>query len=318
MGRACAVEFARRGDQVALLARGDVGLASAADDVRAAGGRALPVEVDVSDFNELDAAAARVENELGEIDVWVNVAFSSVFAPFDEIKPDEFQRATEVTYLGYVWGTMAALRRMRPRDRGTVVQVGSALAYRGIPLQSPYCGAKHAIQGFNEALRCELLHDRSGVRNTMVQLPAVNTPQFSWLLTRLPRHAQPVAPIYQPELVARAIAYAADHPGRREYWVGASTAATLIANAIAPGLLDRYLARTGFQSQQTDQSQDPHSRANLWEPADRTADYGAHGEFDDQAHFHDPQVWASQHHGLLYAAAGAVVGGALATWRRLR
>jgi hypothetical protein len=207
---------------------------------------------------------------------------------------------------------------MRPRDRGTIVQVGSALAYRGIPLQSAYCGAKHAIQGFHEALRCELMHDKSGVHVTMVQLPAVNTPQFSWLLSRLPRHAQPVPPIYQPELAARAVAFAADHPRRREYWVGASTAATLVANAIAPGLLDRYLARTGFKAQQTGQRQPPHAPANLWRPADRAEDFGAHGEFDDSAHEHDPQVWASHHHGALALTSAAVAAGAAALWRRLR
>ena len=196
-------------------------------------------------------------HELGPIDVWVNVAFTSVFAPFEQIHPEEYRRVTEVSYLGYVYGTMAALQQMKPRDRGTIVQVGSALAYRGIPLQTAYCGAKHAIQGFHEALRCELLHEKSNVHVTMVQMPAVNTPQFSWVLSRLPHHAQPVPPIYQPEVAARGVLYAADHPQRREYWVGASTAATLAANAIAPGLLDRYLGETGFASQQTEQTQRP-------------------------------------------------------------
>ncbi len=203
------------------------------------------------------AAAQRVESELGPIDVWVNVAFSSVFAPFWEVSAEEYRRATEVSYLGYVYGTMAALRHMRERNRGTIVHVGSALAYRGIPLQSAYCGAKHAIQGFHESLRCELLHEKSGVHVTMVQMPAVNTPQFSWVLTRLPRHPQPVAPIYQPEVAARAVLRAAARPKRREYWVGTSTALTLAANAVAPGLLDRYLARTGFDSQQTKKPRGP-------------------------------------------------------------
>jgi hypothetical protein len=213
---------------------------------------------------------------------------------------------------------------MKPRNRGTIVQVGSALAYRGIPLQSAYCGAKHAIQGFNESLRCELLHERSGVHVTMVQMPAVNTPQFSWVLSRLPRHAQPVPPIYQPEVAARAVLHAADHPRRREYWVGGSTAATLIANAVAPGLLDRYLARTGFDSQQTDQRKDPNQPANLWKPADGTDghDFGAHGVFDDEATDRSGQLWASQHHGVTATAAAttAVLGGAVAvaTWRRVR
>ncbi|MGI8533216.1 MAG: SDR family oxidoreductase, partial [Geodermatophilaceae bacterium] len=243
------------------------------------------------------------------IDVWVNVAFTSVFAPFDQIKPEEYRRVTEVSYLGYVYGTMAALKHMKPRDRGTIVQVGSALAYRGIPLQSAYCGAKHAIQGFNEALRCELLHEHSGVSVTMVQMPAVNTPQFSWVLSRLPRHAQPVPPIYQPEFAARGVLFAADHPRRREYWVGSSTVGTLAANAIAPGLLDRYLGRTGFGSQQTSQQRDPNAPVNLWEPADGAdgKDFGAHGAFDAKAHASDPQLWASHHHGALGATAGLAV-----------
>src|SRR3954471_8610183 len=282
IGRATARAFARQGANVALLARGETGLDAAAEDVRAAGGTPLAIPVDVADSEAVFAAAQRVEDEFGPIDVWVNVAFSSVFARFDDIKPEEFRRATEVTYLGYVWSTMAALRHMKPRNRGAVVQVGSALAYRGIPLQTAYCGSKHAIQGFHESLRCELLHEKSGVRVTMVQMPAVNTPQFSWLLTRLPHHAQPVAPIYQPELAARAVVYAAEHPQRREYWVGSSTAGTLLANAVAPGLLDRYLARTGFKSQQTDQKRDPDEPGNLWHPVDdeRGPDEGAHGDFD--------------------------------------
>src|SRR6266511_2378779 len=223
VGRAVARSFGARGDRVALLARGVDGLAGAARDVETAGGTALPLAVDVADHAAVDAAATHIEAELGPIDVWINDAFTSVFAPFTEIAPEEFKRVTEVTYLGYVHGTRAALRRMLPRDRGTIVQVGSALAYRGIPLQSAYCGAKHAIQGFHEAVRCELLHDKSSVQVTMVQLPAVNTPQFDWVLSRLRHRAQPVPPIYQPEVAARGIVYAADHPGRREYWVGCST-----------------------------------------------------------------------------------------------
>src|SRR3954468_4875468 len=311
IGRATAIAFGARGAAVALLARGEMGLAGAAEEVEAAGGRALVVPVDVADPDAVEQAAATVEEQLGAIDVWVNAAFSSVFAPFSEISAKEFARVTQVTYLGYVHGTMAALSRMRARDRGTIVQVGSALAYRGIPLQTAYCGSKHAIQGFSESLRCELLHEKSGVRVTMVQMPAVNTPQFSWLLTRLPHHAQPVAPIYQPALAARAVVYAAEHPQRREYWVGSSTAGTLIANAVAPGLLDRYLARTGFKGQQTDQPQDPDAPENLWEPVDgrRGDDYGAHGEFDGRAHQHDPQVWASQHHGAVAAGLPGRAGG---------
>ncbi|WP_344915434.1 SDR family oxidoreductase [Streptosporangium oxazolinicum] len=318
IGRATARRFAARGDAVALIARGADGLEGAAREVREAGGEALAIVADTADHDRIDAAAGRAEDELGPIDVWVNVAFASVFAPFTEITPEEFRRATEVTYLGFVNGTRAALRRMLPRDHGVIVQVGSALAYRGIPLQSAYCGAKHAIQGFNESLRCELLHDRSGVQVTMVQMPAVNTPQFDWVLSRLSGHPQPVPPIYQPEIPADAILYAAEHPRRREYWVGVSTAATLLANAVIPGLLDRYLAWTGYESQQTTDvtHRDP---PNLWRPADDEpgTDEGAHGSFDHRAIAHSPQLWASQHHGLLAAASALTAVGALA-WARGR
>jgi NAD(P)-dependent dehydrogenase (short-subunit alcohol dehydrogenase family) len=318
IGRAVARQLAARGDAVALLARGAEGLAGAAEDVRAAGGTPLPIEVDVSDFAAVDAAAERVEKELGPIDLWVNNAFSSVFARFSEIGMDEFTRTTEVTYLGYVYGTRAALSRMLPRDRGAIVQVGSSLAYRGIPLQSAYCGAKHAIQGFSESLRVELLHDKSNVHVTSVLMPAVNTPQFGWVLSRLPQKAQPVAPIYQPEIAAKAVLYAAEHPRRREYWVGGSTVGTMLANAVAPGLLDRYLARTGFDGQQTGEKRDPDQPVNLWEPVDGRGgtDAGAHGDFDDQAHSRSPQLWASQHHGLV--AAGAAVLAGAAGWALLR
>jgi NAD(P)-dependent dehydrogenase (short-subunit alcohol dehydrogenase family) len=307
IGRASAIAFGRQGDTVALLARGDAGLAAAVKDVEAAGGRALAIPVDVADAEALDAAAERVETELGPISVWVNVAFTSVFAPFHEIKADEYKRVTEVTYLGYVYGTMAALKRMRQRDRGTIVQIGSALAYRGIPLQSAYCGAKHAIQGFNESLRCELLHEGSHIRTTMVQMPAVNTPQFSWVLSRLPRHAQPVPPIYQPEVAAQAVTYAADHPRRREYWVGGSTAITIMGNAVVPGVGDWYLSKTGYSSQQTDEPHDPDQPVNLWEPADAEKDFGAHGVFDAKSTDSSVQMWASQHHGLVAALAAAGV-----------
>jgi NAD(P)-dependent dehydrogenase (short-subunit alcohol dehydrogenase family) len=319
IGRAVAVAFGRRGATVGLVARGQTGLQAAARDVERAGGRAVVLPTDVADSEQVAAAVDRFESEAGPIDVWVNVAFSSVFAPFDQISPEEFRRTTEVSYLGYVYATRAVLPRMKARDRGAIVQVGSALAYRGIPLQTAYCGAKHAIQGFHEALRCELLHERSGVRVTMVQMPAVNTPQFSWVLTRLPRSPQPVPPIYQPETVAAMVLHAADHPRRREYWVGSSTAATLAANALVPGLLDRYLARTGFDSQQTNRPHDPDAPANLFRPADDEggADFGAHGAFDDRAHTRDPQLWASRHHGTLAAAGGAALAG-LAVLRRSR
>ena len=234
--------------------------------------------------------------------------------------PAEYKRVTEVSYLGYVYGTMAALSRMLPRDAGTIVQVGSALAYRGIPLQSAYCGAKHAIQGFHESLRCELLHDKSNVHVTMVQMPAVNTPQFDWVLSRLPKPAQPVPPIYQPEVAARGVLYAADYPRRREYWVGGTTAGTLAANAIAPGLLDRYLARTGFSSQQDNRPESPSRPVNLWEPADGPGghDYTAHGSFGDESKPRSAQLWASQHHGLLGGAAAAAAGATVTAVSALR
>jgi NAD(P)-dependent dehydrogenase (short-subunit alcohol dehydrogenase family) len=317
IGRACARKFAAQGDTVALLARGGTGLAAAAEDVERLGGHALPIETDVADYAQVSAAAARVESELGPMDVWVNDAFTNVFAKFTDIDPDEFRRVTEVSYLGFVHGTRAALEYMLKRDRGAIVQVGSALAYRGIPLQSAYCGAKHAIQGFNESLRCELLHDRSNVHVTMVQMPAVNTPQFGWVRSRLPQRAQPVPPIYEPEVAADAVAYAADHPQRREYWVGGSTALTLAANAVAPGLLDRYLARTGFSSQETGQGRPASQPDNLEHPADAGTDFGAHGSFDDRAHPRSAQLWASQHHGLV-AAAGAAAAAGLAWAIRAR
>ncbi|HET9139479.1 SDR family oxidoreductase [Actinophytocola sp.] len=312
VGRAVAREFARRGDRVALLARGEAGLAGAAADVTAAGGVALPIEVDVADADAVDAAAARVERELGPIDVWVNNAFSSVFAPFTEISAAELRRTTEVTYLGIAYGTKAALDRMLPRDKGTVVLVGSALSRRGIPLQSAYCAAKHAIYGLYESVRCELLHERSQVRITMVQLPAVNTPQFDWLRSKLRWQAQPVPPIYQPEVAARAIVYAADHPRHREYHIGVSTVLTVAGNKVVPGLLDRYLARTGYSSQHTEQRHDADAPGNLWQPADDApgTDQGAHGRFDRRAHEHSPLLWARQHRAALTAAtAGAVAAG---------
>jgi NAD(P)-dependent dehydrogenase (short-subunit alcohol dehydrogenase family) len=323
IGRATATAFGQRGATVALLARGEAGLEGAKRDVEDGGGRALAIPTDTADHEQVEAAAARVEEELGPIDVWVNVAFTSVFAPFWQISPEEFTRVTQVSYLGFVYGTMSALKRMKPRDRGTIVQVGSALAYRGIPLQSAYCGSKHAIQGFNESLRCELLHEHTNVHVTMVQMPGVNTPQFRWVLSRLPNKAQPVPPIYQPEIPAKAVLYAADHPERREYWVGGSTVGTLIANKFAAGVLDRYLARTGFSSQQTKEKRDPDRPVNLWEPADSDRDYGAHGAFDDQSTNRSYQLWASQHHGLLAtlglagtAAVGALATGALTSRRR--
>jgi NAD(P)-dependent dehydrogenase (short-subunit alcohol dehydrogenase family) len=312
IARATARLYGARGANVGLIARGQAGLDGAAQDVIEAGGQALTVPTDVADHAQVEKAATEIEAQFGPIDVWINVAFASVFAPFAEITPDEFRRVTEVSYLGFVHGTMAALSRMRPRGAGTIVQVGSALSERAIPLQSAYCGAKHAINGFTESLRCELLHEGSDVHVTVVQMPAVNTPQFSWVLSRLPRHPQPVPPIYQPEVAARGVLYAADHPERKQYWVGGSTAATLLAQKVAPALLDRYLARTGFDSQQTKQEVPAGSRPdNLFDPVDRPegSDHGAHGAFDDQAHQRSVQLWMSHHPGLTGAvAAGAAVG----------
>ncbi len=309
VGRAAAVAFGTEGASVALLARGNEGLEAAVKEVERAGGTALAVPTDVAEAAQVEGAADRAERELGPIEVWVNDAMTSVFAPLWEIEPDEFRRVTDVTYHGVVYGSMAALRRMRSRGRGAIVQVGSALAYRGIPLQSAYCGAKHAIQGFSDSLRAELFHDRSGVHVTMVQMPALNTPQFDWVKTALTHRAQPVPPIYDPEVAGRAILYAALHPQRREYWVGATTAATIMANTVIPGALDRYLGRTGFSSQQTDEPEDPNRPFNLWEPVDRETDHGAHGRFDDQAHPRSLQWWWTTHRALV--AAGAAVAGGL-------
>jgi NAD(P)-dependent dehydrogenase (short-subunit alcohol dehydrogenase family) len=316
IGRATAASFGARGAKVGLIARGKLGLEGVTHDVQRAGGQALAIEADMADFDQVNAAATRLEEAFGPIDVWINVAFSSVFAPFSQIEPDEFRRVTEVSYLGFVYGTRVALDRMKPRGHGTIVQVGSALSYRGIPLQSAYCGAKHAINGFTESVRTELLHEKSGVHITIVQMPAVNTPQFSWVLSRLPNHPQPVPPIYQPEVAARGVVYAADHPTRKQYWVGWSTAATITAQKFAAPLLDRYLARTGYKSQQTNEPVDPGRPSNLWQPVDGPSgqDFGAHGVFDDQAHSNSGQMWASQH--VRIAGAFAVTLGSLAARAR--
>ena len=304
VGRATVRELARRGARLGLIARGADGLAGAQADVEAAGSPALAVPTDVADAAQVDAAAEAIEQELGAIDVWINDAMVSVFAPFWEIEPDEYRRATEVTYLGAVYGTMAAVRRMRTRNAGAIVQVGSALAYRGIPLQSAYCGAKHAMQGFTESLRCELFHERSDIKVTMVQLPALNTPQFEVVRSRLARKAQPVPPIYQPEVAARAIAWAAEGHDRREVWVGGSTAITIAANKFAAGLGDRYLGRTGFDSQQANEPADPSRPDNLFEPV--PGDRGAHGRFDDSAHRWSMQLLTATRRRALLAAAGII------------
>jgi NAD(P)-dependent dehydrogenase (short-subunit alcohol dehydrogenase family) len=320
VGRATAREFARRGACVGLLARGMDGLDAAQREVESLGGTATALSVDVADAGQVEAAAATIEAELGPIATWVNNAMVSVFSPGVEMTAEEYRRVTEVTYLGTVHGTLSALRRMRARNRGTIIQVGSALAYRGIPLQSAYCAAKHAVQGFTESLRCELLHDHSRVRLTMVQLPALNTPQFGWVKSRLPRKPQPVPPIYQPEVAARAIVWASDHD-RRELNVALPTVITIAGNKIAPGLGDWYLGKTGFDSQQTDEAVEPDRRDNLWEPV--PGDHGAHGTFTDRAFTTSPVLWASMHRAALFGIAGGVAAALLArrktssgpTWR---
>ncbi len=309
VGRATAHAFARSGADVALLARGETSLRAAAAECEAHGVTALPIVCDVSDAAAVEAAAARAEAELGPLDVWVNNAMVGALSRFQDMEVDEFQRITDVTYHGYVHGTRAALKRMVPRDRGVVVQVGSSLAYRGIPLQSAYCGAKHAIQGFTEAVRCELLHDRSKVHLTMVQLPAINTPQFGQVRNRMPRHPLPVPPIYQPEVAADGIVWAATHR-RREVWVGASTPAVIVGNALLPTAADHFLAETGFDGQQADLPPDP-GPDYLFEP--RPGDHGTRGRFGHLARDSSAQLeltklvpdWAL---GMLSAAAGRIAG----------
>src|SRR5919106_5478568 len=313
VGRATAHAFARQGANIGLLGRGRDGLEGAQRDVETLGGRAIVLPTDVADAEQVAQAAEMVEREFGPIDVWINNAMVSVFSPVKEMMPDEYKRVTEVTYLGVVYGTLAALRRMLPRDRGVIIQVGSALAYRGIPLQSAYCAAKHAIQGFCESLRAELLHDGSNVKVTMVQMPALNTPQFGWVKSRLPRKAQPVPPIFQPEVAAEAIYFAAYHP-RREFYVGLPSIKAIVANRIAPGLLDRILARTGYESQQYDGPEDPNRPNNLWEPV--PGDHGAHGDFDARAKTFSPQFWTSEHRTWLAVGAMALlVSGLIALFK---
>jgi NAD(P)-dependent dehydrogenase (short-subunit alcohol dehydrogenase family) len=317
IGRAVAREFARHGAAVGLLARGQAGLDAVAQEVRELGGTPCAVPTDVAEFDQVQAAARTIEEQLGPIDIWVNNAMTTVFAFLDDIDPHEYERATRVTYLGAVWGTKVALERMLPRDRGTIVLVGSALAYRGIPLQAPYCGAKHAMKGMFESLRCELRNRGSNVHATMVQLPGLNTPQFDHCLSKMPRHPMPVPPIYQPEVPARAIYWAA-HNRRRELYVGFSTVYTIIGNKLAPWLAERYLARTAVDGQQTDQPFDGTATANLFEPTDESRDEGAHGDFDDQAHPRSPQAWLTRHRLGSGLAAASVAAGATAALLRNR
>jgi len=308
LGRAIAREFGSHGAQVALLARGIDGLNAAKREIEAAGGRALVLPTDVADAKAVEEAAEAVEDQLGPIDIWVNNAMASVFSPIKEMLPEEYKRVTEVTYLGAVYGTLAALKRMLPRDRGTIVQVGSALAYRSIPLQSAYCAAKHAMAGFTDSLRCELIHDDSHVHITMVHMPALNTPQFGWVKSRLKRKAQPVPPIFQPEVGARAVYWAAHHD-RREIYVGGPTVEAIVGNKVAPSALDHYLGKTGYDSQQTNEPEDPNRPNNLWQPV--AGDHGAHGTFDDRAHPHSYELWADLHR--LWIGIGAAATAGLAT-----
>ncbi|GAA4447716.1 SDR family oxidoreductase [Novipirellula rosea] len=324
IGRAAVRHFAKQGYDVGLIARGEQGLLAAADEVRRFGGRACHVVCDVADAEAVESAAAQIESELGLIDVWVNNAMVSVFSPVAEMEPHEYKRVTEVSYLGYVYGTLAALRRMRRRDHGTIVQVGSALAYRSIPLQSAYCAAKHAIVGFTDSLRCELIHDQSNVHVTVVHMPAVNTPQFEWVKSRLPNKSQPVPPIFQPEVAADAIFFAAHHR-RREVWVARSAIGSILAQKFVPGLLDHYLAKNGFKSQQTEDRKDPDQPDNLYAPVDdhQGGDFGAHGSFDDQASDQSPMLTLVQampgRHPLaslaMFAAAGVMAGRILSSSR---
>jgi short-subunit dehydrogenase len=281
LGRAVAREFGSHGAKVGLIARGIAGLEAAKREIESAGGTAMVVPLDVADANAIENAAASIEHQFGPIDIWVNKAMASVFSPVKEMEAEEYKRVTEVTYLGVVYGTLAALRRMLPRDRGVIIQVGSALAYRSIPLQSAYCAAKHAIAGFTDSLRCELIHDKSNVRVSMLQMPALNTPQFGWVKSRLKHKAQPVPPVFQPEVGAKVVYWAAHH-SEREVYVGWPTVEAILGNKLAPGWLDRYLGKTGFDSQQTSEPEDPNRPDNLWKPL--PGDHGAHGRFDSQAH----------------------------------
>jgi len=308
VGRATVAEFARHGYDVALLSRDKGRIDRAAADLNASYGvRVLGIPTDVADAEAVESAASMVERELGPIDFWVNVAMATVFAPVSKLTAQEFERGTKVTYLGQVHGTMAALSRMRTRNRGTIVNVGSALGYRSVPLQSIYCGAKFAVRGFTDALRSEIIHDGLDVHLTMVDLPAINTPQFDWALNKMGKRAQPVAPIYEPEVAARAIFFAATHR-RREVWVGFPTVRAILANRVAPGLIDRYLARAGYKGQLTDEPLAPDAPANLFEPV--PGDYGAHGRFDSRSRTGSWEMFTNRHRNAFWALTGvAILGG---------
>lgn len=311
VGRALARAYGKRGASVGLIARGREGLEAAKREIEDAGGQALVCVADVADSDEIEKAAAAIDARFGPPDVWINNAMVSVLSPVKEMTADEFRRVTEVTYLGVVHGTLSALRRMLPRNRGRIVQVGSALAYRGIPLQSAYCAAKHAVQGFCDSLRAELLHDGSRVTVSMVQLPAINTPQFDWVKSRMPKRAQPVPPVFQPEVAARGIMAAADR-GQREMYIGMPTVKAIVGDKIAPGLLDRYLGATGYTAQQTDQPENPDRLDNLWAPL--PGDHGAHGRFDDVSYESSQQLWFARHRSAAWIALGSLLSVAGALW----
>src|SRR5437773_5719220 len=302
VGRATAQAFGRRRAKVGLIARGRDGLDAAKREIEEAGGEAIVLPLDVSNHDAVERAAGEVEDAFGAIDIWINNAMLSVFSPIMQMEPDEYRRVTDVTYLGTVWGTLAALRRMKPRDRGTIVQVGSALAYRGIPLQSAYCAAKHAMQGFHDSLRCELIQDKSKVRVVMVQMRALNTPRFRWVKSRLPRKAQPVPPIFQPEVAAEAIVWAA-YGNRREVNVGWPTTAAIVGNSFMPGLGDLYLAKHGYEAQMIDEPENPNRPDNLWSPL--PGDHGAHGVFDDRATDRCVEMELNKRRPVVFAAASA-------------
>lgn len=314
LGRAIAHGFAKKGARLGLIARNPEALEACREEVMKLGGQAIVLPLDVSDAEAVEEAAGKLEEAYGPIDVWVNDAMSSVFSPVKEMKAEEYKRVTEVTYLGYVYGTLAALHRMLPRDRGRIVQVGSALGVRSIPLQSAYCASKHAINGFTDSLRCELHHDKSNVQITVVQMPAMNTVQFTWVKSRLPKKPQPVPPIYQPEVAAHVVVHAAevDRP-RREYWVGSPTVASIVGQKFIPGLLDRYLGDTGYKSQQTSQEESPDRQNNLWHYV--AGRHSAHGPFDNRSHSFSPQVWADLNRGWLLCAGAVLAAAGVAAWK---
>jgi NAD(P)-dependent dehydrogenase (short-subunit alcohol dehydrogenase family) len=309
LGRAIAERFARDGSAIGLIARGRERLEDACRSVESLGGRGLVLPLDVADANAVEDAAETAERELGEIDVWINNAMVSVYSPIKEMPPEEFRRVTEVTYLGYVNGTLAALKRMLPRDRGVIIQVGSALAHRSIPLQSAYCAAKHAIMGFHESLLSELLHDGSHVRTTMVQMPAMNTPQFDWAKSRLPRQTQPVPPIFQPEVGADGVHHAVRHDVGRELLVAWPTVKAVYGEKLVPAYIDRKLGREGYGDEQTEMPADPARPDNLWGPV--PGPYGAHGRFDDRSKTFSVELWLAKHRPWLQLAGATVAGVAL-------